>query len=143
MDTTKMQPRLESSNIPILEDAQNVKKAMPTLEFQNTIAIAHSNFIQITVIQVNYGQKITVIQIEYDQIIVIQIDYGQKITVIQVEYGQKEQKIGFQEWINLVLDRQCTPVLYVYFAAIAILGVITAGIIIIVGLQCNWNFVAI
>ncbi|VBB34605.1 unnamed protein product, partial [Acanthocheilonema viteae] len=43
----------------------------------------------------------------------------------------QEQKLGFQEWINLTLDRECTPVLYVYFAGIVILVVITAGIIII------------
>ncbi|CAG9530329.1 unnamed protein product [Cercopithifilaria johnstoni] len=55
----------------------------------------------------------------------------------------QEQKLEFQEWIKLMLDRECTPILYVYFAGIAILGVITAGIIVIIGLQCNWNFVAL
>ncbi|KAM3728936.1 Autophagy-related protein [Dirofilaria immitis] len=55
----------------------------------------------------------------------------------------REQRLGIQEWLNLTLDRECTPILYVYFAGIAILCVITAGIVVIVGLQCNWNFVAI
>ncbi|VDO65083.1 unnamed protein product [Onchocerca flexuosa] len=55
----------------------------------------------------------------------------------------QEQKLGIQEWLNLTLDRECTPVLYVYFAGIAILVVITAGIVVIVGMQSNWNFVAI
>uniref|UniRef100_A0A1I8EVN2 Uncharacterized protein n=1 Tax=Wuchereria bancrofti TaxID=6293 RepID=A0A1I8EVN2_WUCBA len=47
----------------------------------------------------------------------------------------QEQRLGFQEWISLTLDRECTPILYVYFAGTAILGVITVGIIVIVGLQ--------
>uniref|UniRef100_A0A8R1XYZ0 Uncharacterized protein n=1 Tax=Onchocerca volvulus TaxID=6282 RepID=A0A8R1XYZ0_ONCVO len=63
-------------------------------------------------------------------------------TVGSEAIGQ-EPKLGIQEWLNLTLDRECTPVLYVYFAGIAILAVITAGIIVIVGLQSNWNFVAI
>ncbi|EFO21974.1 hypothetical protein LOAG_06511 [Loa loa] len=63
-------------------------------------------------------------------------------TVGSDKIGQ-EQKLGIQEWINLTLDRECTPTLYVYFACIAILGVITIGIIIIVGLQCSWNFITV
>uniref|UniRef100_A0A915PDG7 Uncharacterized protein n=1 Tax=Setaria digitata TaxID=48799 RepID=A0A915PDG7_9BILA len=63
------------------------------------------------------------------------------IQTVGSEMIGQEPKLGIQEWLNLTLDRECTPVLYVYFAGIAILGVITAGIIVIVGLQCNWNFV--
>ncbi|VDK80867.1 unnamed protein product [Litomosoides sigmodontis] len=55
----------------------------------------------------------------------------------------QEPRLNFQEWVNLTLDRECTPVLYIYFAGIAILAVITTGTIVIVGLQCNWNFVAV
>ncbi|VIP00091.1 Uncharacterized protein BM_BM7968 [Brugia malayi] len=55
----------------------------------------------------------------------------------------REQRLGFQERINLILDRECTPILYVYFAGTAILGVITVGIVVIIGLQCNWNFIAV
>ncbi|EJW80214.1 hypothetical protein WUBG_08877 [Wuchereria bancrofti] len=54
----------------------------------------------------------------------------------------QEQRLGFQQWVNLTFGRECTPILYVYFAGIAILGVITVGIIVIVGLRCNWHFVA-
>ncbi|VDN08485.1 unnamed protein product [Thelazia callipaeda] len=64
------------------------------------------------------------------------------VTVGSDKIGQGPN-LGLKEWINLVLDRECTPVLYVYFAGIAILAVITALIIVIIGLYCDWEFASV